>query len=111
MACQGIGPAGTGRVMSQVPVRAVKLKSQGSKMATVEPQASTSWSDSLPFQRGQLLSTWSLWAFVCLKQRPSVRGGKKKTHMFKESNYAVNWGRQFIWVTFPTPVSGWVAFV
>lgn len=47
MACQGIGPAGTGRIMSQVPVRAVKLKSQGSKMATVEPQASTSWSDSL----------------------------------------------------------------
>lgn len=82
MACQGIGPAGTGRIMSQVPVRAVKLKSQGSKMATVEPQASTSWSDSLPFQRGQLLSTWSLWAFVCLKQRPSVRvcvGGEPHT--------------------------------
>lgn len=79
MACQGIGPAGTGRIMSQVPVRSVKPKSQGSKMATVDPQASTSWSDSLSFQRGQLLSTWSLWAFVYLKQSPGVRG--KKTHV------------------------------
>lgn len=26
--------------------------------------------------------------------------------MFKESNYAVNWGRQFVWVTSPHPRMG-----